>query len=174
MNNFRRWMTLAEGGAARMLLYHGSKKAFPVGFILTPQTDGYVHGVYGDELDKLIRKTERILEKYRPTTMISRLQSVFLVARVDAVEWAGGQADYIYQVEPIGAAEESCLWWYQELENLAYQPRLDRHAAKTAAINYWTNAPPPQGKPATYEFRCRQATVVAIVRQPMSHENALK
>jgi hypothetical protein len=157
---------IAESSASGSF-YHGSKKAFAVGFVLTPQADGYVHGVYGDESDKLIRKTERILEKYRPATMISRLQSVFLVARIGAVEHAGGQSEYIYQVEPIGATEESCLWWYQELENLAYQPRLDQRAAKTAAINYWTNAPPPDGKPATYEFRCRQATVIAIVRQPL-------
>lgn len=152
---------LVEGSG---LFYHGSKKAFPVGFVLTPQADGYVHGVYGDESDKLIRRIERILEKFRPSEMISRLQSVFLVARVGAIEHAGGQSAYVYQVDPIGAAEESCLWWYAELESLASEPRLNQRAVKTAAINYWTNVPPPQGKPATYEFRCRQATIVAILR----------
>jgi hypothetical protein len=146
--------------------YHGSKKDFPVGFVLTPQADGYVHGVYGDESDQLIRKIEKILEENRPPTRISRLQSVFLVAQAGKIEHAGGQSDYIYLVEPIGAAEESCLWWYQELENLAFQPRLRQSAAKIAAMNYWNNVPPPEGKPATYEFRCRKAKILTIVRRP--------
>lgn len=147
------------------IFYHGSKKEFPAGFILKPQPDGYVHGMYGDEADVQIRKTEKILERYRPKHMISRFESVFLVATKAAIEHAGGNATHVYKVEPIGVCERACLWWYSEIENnIVSGNSIPPDTIKTWALNYWNAVPPPDSKPATYEYRCREAKITQILR----------
>lgn len=158
MNDLRRWMELCE---ARQRYYHGSRKAFPVGFVLKPQLDGYVHGVHGDELDAGIRRVEAFIDRYRPAHMISRLEAVFLSPSVKGIIYAGGYKDHVYLVEPIGACEQSSLWWYQQIEDhLLHGRHIPAKLGRQYAANYWNNVPPPEGKPVTYEFRCREARIV--------------
>ena len=59
---------------AAQLLFHGSQKKFPVGFVLLPQSDGYAVSE-----DEDIANTERILEAHRPATSLPRSKSVFMV-----------------------------------------------------------------------------------------------
>jgi len=156
--------TLSE--AAARTYYHGSRKAFPVGFILRAQSDGYVHGVHGDEFDVGVRRVERVLEKFRPPEMISRLEAVFLSPLLAGVLHAGGHDDFVYRVEPIGACQPSCLWWYSSIEDyLLYDSKpFPVKLSRQYAENYWNNVPPPEGKSATYEYRCREAKIVAVVK----------
>jgi len=150
---------------ARRSLFHGSREEFPVGFILRPQPHGYVHGVAGDEFDAGIRRVEGWLERFRPPSMISRLAAVFLSRSIAAILHAGGHDEHVYQVEPIGTCERSCLWWYDSIENyLLDDVSIPEDQGQLWAENYWTNKPPPRGKPATYEYRCRSARILRIVR----------
>ena len=162
MNDIRRWMMLCEFVHPHThVFYHGSKKNFPIGFILEPQSDGYVHGVVGDEFDAGIRRVESIIERFRPSHMISRLGAVFLSPTINGIVHAGGHQNYIYQVSPIGSCEQSCLWWYHKIEEcLLYKPRMSIKLAKQYAENYWNNIPPPKDKPAIYEYRCRSAKII--------------
>ena len=144
---------------------HGSKKEFPVGFVLTPQSDGYVHANYGDASDAQIRVIEKLIEKYRPSHMISRYQSVFLAPSIPAITQAGGDTTHIYEIEPIGECEKACLWWYAEFEtNIVGATSIHPATAKKWALNYWNATPPPPGKPIVYEYRCREAKIIKILR----------
>ena len=145
--------------------YHGSRHQFSIGFILRPQPDGYVHGVKGDALDAGIRRIERLFERYRPPHMISRFEAVFLAPSVLAIAYGGGNDTHVYEVEPIGVCEESCLWWYDNAERyLLDGNRLPSRSAREWAENYWHNVPPPQGRLVTHEYRCRAARVTAVLR----------
>jgi len=159
-------MRFSEINEAAGRFYHGSKKAFPIGFILKPQPDGYVHGVYGDEGDIQIQRTEKALEQYRPQNMISRYDSVFLVSSPAIIEHAGGHSAFIYEVEPIGACEKNCLWWYQELENsVGFGNDMAPEEVETLSNNYWNGVPAPHGKISTFEFRCTSAKIIKILKR---------
>ena len=65
-------MKLQELFESTFVLYHGSKKIFPVGFVLEPQSDGYV------QQEPETKSIEAYIEKYRPKHMIARSQAVFM------------------------------------------------------------------------------------------------
>jgi len=94
MHLMRRWRNVCEEGTA--IFFHGSRREFPVGFILTPQREGYVHGVAGDEFDAGIRRVEAVFERHRPPQMISRLNAVFLAPTIAAISYAGGYPAPVY------------------------------------------------------------------------------
>ncbi len=146
----------------KRIFYHGSKHEFPKGYLLTPQADGYVHAVAGDEFDAQIRITESILEEQRPEHMISRLGAVFIT---DNKSYALNYGKFVYRVMPVGKYERSCLWWYIQIENwsahhvLGGEP-LDKQEGIEYAKRYWADDPAPAGEIWQYEFRCHAARIV--------------
>lgn len=134
-------------------LYHGSKKEFPIGFILTPQNDGYVN-------DPEVSSTEEVMEKFRPSSHLSRYDSVFMVDNPDDIDNAGGYLAYIYKVAPIGPTETNDLAWYSELSIYAPYNKLDKDLIQSAK-NYWSGAIHPEN--SLMEYRARSAKIIEIV-----------
>lgn len=129
--------------------YHGTKKIFPIGFILLPQLDGYVH----QEIE-----IENILEKYRPENKISRFNSVFLVDNPDNVDFAGGYEDYIYKVQPIGQIDKSDLSWYSDVS--IYNTEKEN---QIYATNYWNQIPYKNSDNSLWEYRCKSAKIIELI-----------
>ena len=137
-------------------LYHGSRKKFPIGMVLKPQSDGYVHSD-----DDNIGETESILDSYRPSSMLSRNQSVFMVDDPEDIDYAGGYDDYIYIVEPIGKVERNDLHWYSELSMYAgYNDDMDDEFEQWAS-NYWNGV--YSGSGGIWEYRAKAAKIVGIL-----------
>jgi len=163
MHLMRRWRNVCEEGTA--IFFHGSRREFPVGFILTPQREGYVHGVAGDEFDAGIRRVEAVFERHRPPQMISRLNAVFLAPTIAAISYAGGHDNYVYKVAPIGICEKSYLWWYDKVEQyLLDDTHIPPKLAKRCAENYWRQTPPPTNKTSMWEYRCHAARITQLVK----------
>jgi hypothetical protein len=151
--------------------YHGSKRRFPVGFILRPQSDGYVQAGTGHaDLDDDILRTEQILEQYRPAEMISRRAAVFLVARPDAdlIDMVGGDSAFIYRVAPIGQVCKASMFWYAKIST--FVPDLSRYAdpddfpdLRRWASNYW-HAKPGGGRWNNHEYLCRAARIIQLIQ----------
>jgi hypothetical protein len=135
-------------------LFHGSRREFPVGFILSPQSDGYVQ-------DPETKRTEEIVERYRPTGKIARHKAVFLVDDPDLIDSAGGYTDFIYTVEPIGRVERSDLSWYSDIEIYL---DTDESEQQRLAENYWSGMPYNEGDHSLFEYRVKSAKIVAVER----------
>ena len=136
-------------------LYHGSRKKFPDGFILTPQSDGYVTQQ---------RDFEVVFEKYRPENILSRFESVFMVDDYSMIDYAGGYDDHIYLVEPVGQIYKSDLAWYTEFESfwLGENPE-DGDMERTCATSYWNGVPYKNPENSLWEYRARSAKIVMEV-----------
>jgi hypothetical protein len=132
-------------------LYHGSRKEFPNGFILTPQNDGYTS--YPE-----VQFSENILELVRPKDKLSRKKSVYMVADIDEIDSAGGYLDFVYLVRPLGRVEASDEGWYSEIDEWIDNP----DQAKECAINYW-NGTPYKGVGSLFEYRTPKAMVLRLV-----------
>jgi hypothetical protein len=160
--NMRDLMTLVEARGGTKL-YHGSKKSFPVGFVLEPQKDGYVHANSGDEFDAQIKITEQLLEKFRPSDQLSRYESVFVTTTPATIEYAGGSTNHVYVVEPLGPIFFGNLYWYSQIENAAFDiDDYDPDELRSWAQNYW--AAKPSGQSETYEYRTNKARIVKEVK----------
>ena len=163
--------TRAEALGTHPTFYHGSEERFPVGFVLKPQSDGYVYGDCADGFSSIerdtIEQTEKILERYRPRDVISRRSAVFLVDQPDPdlIERAGGYADFIYGVEPIGTVWKTNLHWYSEVysfaEGMSDAEVQDVPGLRVLASNYWKAAPSER---YLWEYLCASANVLKIVR----------
>ena len=130
--------------------YHGSRKKFPNGFLLLPQTDGYLH--YPETM-----VLESIFEKYRPTHKLSRFKSVFLVDNPELCEYAGGYEDYVYLVQPQGVVEASDLAWYTEADG-----HEDKEEKKRCALNYWNGVPFTGRANRLVEYRTPAAKILQL------------
>lgn len=137
------------------ILYHGSVKEFPIGFILEAQSDGYTR-----LNDKDISITEKILESSRPQNSISRYDSVFMVDNPDDIDNMGGYIDYIYIVEPIGKLERNDIKWYTEISIYGpYNDDMDDEINQWS-MNYWNGIQHPKG---IWEYRALKAKIVKIL-----------
>lgn len=134
-------------------LYHGSRKEFPVDFVLTPQNDGYVN-------DPEVSVTEKIMEKFRPEGHLSRRDSIFMVDDPDDIDNAGGYLAYIYKVAPIGSIEKNDLAWYSDLSIYAPYNELDDELIQSAK-NYWSGISHPEN--SLMEYRAKSAKIIEIV-----------
>lgn len=139
-------------------LIHGSKKKFPVGFVLLPQLDGYVN------LPET-KEHEDIFEKYRPEGCLSRLQSVFMLAstNIDNIENAGGYDDYIYEVKHQGKIERNDLAWYSEISNII-EPDINDPELVSIVDNYWNGIRFPNKQNSLWEYRSPSATIVKLIK----------
>jgi hypothetical protein len=143
-------------------LYHGSRRRFPKGFVLLPQSKGYVSW---DE----VRVHEQFIERYRPRDCLSRGQSVFMVADPRLAETAGGYEDYVYEVRPVGKVERNDLNWYEVLNvldnySIEEQEQIDLNDPEwiAAAKNYWKGVPHP-GR-SMWEYRSPSAVIIRRVK----------
>ena len=137
------------------ILYHGSKKQFPIGFILKPQP--------GFNYEPEEKAVERILEYFRPPSKLNRKQSVYLVEKPDhnLIERVGGDADYIYEVSVNSFEKNDVHWWAEILDNGAIDFMDGNKDAlkwcKDMALSYWNGS--PSSKPS-WEFRSPFAKII--------------
>lgn len=157
-------------------LYHGSRAEFPIGFVLQPQTDGYVTN---DDADEQHHMLEKALERYRPSQCISRFRAVFLIGDPQDIDNAGGYDDNVYECEPLGPVTKCNLSWYSEAyaiceheilsqqeagqQGLEYYPDWEEAELKEYCENYWNGI--PHGGGDLYEYLTPSARVTNSVRR---------
>jgi hypothetical protein len=134
--------------------FHGSRKIFPVGFTLTPQSDGYLS--YEDVIE-----TERIIEHFRPTHMLSRSKAVFMVDDASMIDYVGGYDDHVYEVEPIGAVKRHNLAWYSEIGMSEID--INDPSIKLAAENYWNGVDYTNERHSLWEYLSPSAKIVKVI-----------
>jgi hypothetical protein len=148
-------------------LYHGSRKEFPIGFVLTPQAEGYAHGSGMDTIElEAHQYCETKLEDYRPRAAISRKNAVYMVAKPDEVDRAGGYEDFTYLVEPIGSVWRCNLYWYSMLESLGHDiENADENYVRSMAQAYWSATPNDLGEPHRdlIEYLVTSAKIIEII-----------
>ncbi len=137
------------------MYYHGSQSEFPVGFVLTPQPDGYAMLP-----DEGIAEVEAILEQYRPTGKIARRDAVYMVRDPDEIDSAGGYIDFVYTVIPIGDVEVSDMGWYSELS--VYYFDMPEDEQQRLAEGYWSGRSFPRDRGSLFEYRARSAEIVDV------------
>lgn len=169
----RHFLTIVEGQVPPPL-YHGSKKEFPIGFILLPQSDGYIHAERDNDAHTML---EDLLEKYRPKGCIPRTEAVFLVSDPEEIDYAGGYADFVYLVDPEGPITRCNLTWYSELyllcehETLSAQeavqqgrdwyPDWEEPEMQEYALNYWKAV--PKDSSDLIEYLVPRAKIIKVV-----------
>ena len=124
--------------------YHGSDDELEVGTILKPQgrTDGIPNFL--------------ILEKYRPSHMLSQKDVVFLVKDDDDIDNVGGGTDFLFTVTPLGKVEKHNLGWSTELSGLeSGNPEKEEEFAN----NYWNAVPHPNG---VWEYLTTSAKIIKV------------
>ena len=104
------------------------------------------------------------MEAFRPAHCLPRAQSVFLVddPDTDNIEKAGGYADYVFRVEPVGEVERNDVGWWAEIYGGGAFEYADGDTGvledlKPAADAYWAGA---ASRSPRWEFRAREAVVL--------------
>lgn len=152
-----RFHELLESGQT---LYHGSRKRFKIGTILRPQRGGYVAGSGMDKIERAAHtKLEGYLDTFRPTGAVSRANAVFMCARPQDIDYAGGYDDYVYVVDPIGPVHRCNLHWYSQLFSYSFEDGVYPPECAEWAQNYWSAKP---SKNALYEYLAASAKVVGL------------
>lgn len=177
----RKWIDLVEGKQGLResqvpdVLYHGSRKDFPVGFMLTPQTDGYIHATREDNSAHVM--LEDALERYRPAHCVPRENAVFMCEDIEMIDYAGGYNDFVYLVEPDQPVTCCNLAWYSALYSLCehetfsaqearaqghdWYPDWEEPELKVYALNYWNCA--PHGDDDLFEWLSPRAVIKKII-----------
>ncbi|WP_455233540.1 hypothetical protein [Geopseudomonas aromaticivorans] len=135
--------------------YHGSRRLFASGHILTPQLDGYSQRA--DE-----QGFEHLVTQMRPAGQLSRMRSVFLVDDPDLIDPCGGSTDAIYRVEPAGEVQQSDLAWYSEAWAL-YGDEGNTPRVREMVLHYWMGRPFHTASSSCMEYRAPAATVQSMV-----------
>jgi tRNA uridine 5-carbamoylmethylation protein Kti12 len=136
--------------------FHGSSEFIKNNTILKPHADSYVKQVDNDFLEKL-------MEKYRPESKISRYDAVFMVDNMDLIDDAGGSTDFIYEVSPIGEIERSDLAWYSEVQ--AVDEEENENLIKEYALNYWNGVKFHDEESSLWEYRAKSAIVIDLIEE---------
>jgi hypothetical protein len=133
--------------------YHGSMKELAVGTVLTPRDD-YENDWQGTDFYKP-------LEHYRPKNMLSHKQSVFMCSDPDDVDLAGGGAEWLFTVEPIGPVQRHDMNWSSEISMLISDGyTIDSHEVANAAKNYWAGI--PHSNESVWEYLTPQAKIIDV------------
>lgn len=159
---------LLEGKKIPKKFYHGSSLELEHGKILG-----------GKRFKSNFGDVEKVLEKFRPPEMNSRLNSVFLVSTPSDVYTAGGSDSYIYLVEPIGNIQAHHQGWLGEIYNIAMKnadeltrtgPKLlpatmkrMSEEFKELANNYWHGKDYKKG--GVWEYLSTKAKIIRKVRK---------
>jgi hypothetical protein len=136
--------------------YHGSQNRFEAGFVLQPQSHGYVNAD-----DEMVAQTERIIEVHRPANALPRSSSVFMCADIGEIDFAGGYLDFVYEVAPDGQAEKNDMAWYSAIGVYLWD---DENGAEVAALvqGYWSGRA-QGGHHTLFEYRSRTAKILKLV-----------
>ena len=144
-------------------LFHGSRKRFPKGFVLRPQSDGYISF-------EEVKVHEAVMDHFRPVHCLPRSKSVFMVADPAEIDYAGGYEDNVYEVQPQGKVEKNDMAWYSELgsytEHFDEQGQIDLNDPEImkAATNYWNGVPYKNPANSLWEYRSESAIVLRRIR----------
>jgi hypothetical protein len=133
--------------------YHGSIIYLPVGTILTPRDDYEENWGHTDFF--------KALELYRPDSMLSHTQSVFMVGNDDDIDLAGGGIEYVFTVEPLGKVQKHDINWSSEISMLVSDGcKIDDPKIISAANSYW------EGKPhyneSVWEYLTPKAKILSV------------
>lgn len=134
--------------------YHGSMDELPVGTILTPRLDDY-------EKDWGSTDFYHVLEKYRPSNMLSHKESVFMVDNEDDVDVAGGGTDWLFTVKPLGPIQKHDLNWSSEISMLISEGySIDSKEVINAANNYWLGVAHPNE--SVWEYLTPKVEIIKV------------
>lgn len=146
--NFKKWLENRQ-----TVFYHGSNDELPVGTILTPR----------DNYEQNWGKTDfyEPLEKYRPLSMLSHNQSVFMCDNPDDIDAAGGGTEWLFTVEPLGVVQRHDLNWGSEISLLISEGHdLISPEVKEAAMNYWNGL--PHHSESLWEYLTPKARILKV------------
>ena len=115
----------------RKIYYHGSSKPFTPGFVLLPQGN--------TPLSK--ENYSVLLEKYRPSDMLSHYNSVFMTDNMDDLDNVGASIDYVLKVYPLGNVERHDMNWSSELICLLDEKHPNQKEIEKVIKNYWDGIP---------------------------------
>lgn len=149
--NIRHYINLVEAISGRKF-YHGSFDELPVGTILKPQ-EGYEDRWSGVDF-------YAPLEKYRPQGMLAHKDAVFMCDNPDDIDNAGGGAEWLFTVEPLGEVQRHDLNWGSEISLLMEDPKANHVAIKKAAENYWNGVPHTDEN--VWEYLTPAARIIAV------------
>jgi hypothetical protein len=153
-----------------MKYYHGTNKHLSMGTVLKKTVISPPH--IWDSHDADFEEIEFLSEELRPNNRPSRLESIFLVVRINDIEEAmGSQPAYVYQVVPIGDVFKTHSQWLGEAyfftvrkkrsKSVAAIAELDRKIEECIA-NYWMGK--PTSAHGVYEFLCNSARITKLVK----------
>ncbi len=135
------------------MFYHGSKNNLEIGDVLISQEDeGYT------SYEECI-SIENAFEYFRPQNKISRKTAIYLVDNPEIIEKLGGYDDFIYEIEPIGNAEKSDLYWYNAVAKEMgdfFEINELTDKAKKYIKNYWNSV---ESLEKNIEYRVENAVV---------------
>lgn len=91
--------------------YHSSGKQLPVGTILCGRGQDY-HNDWG------LSDFYQILEENRPSEYLPHKDAVFFLDNDNELDCAGGETEWVFEVEPIGIISRHDLNWSSEISSL--------------------------------------------------------
>jgi hypothetical protein len=145
-----------------MQFFHGSHQAFPLGYTLRPQKNGYCQATENQLFEVLV-------ESLRPADKLSRSKAVFVCADADLIDAAGGYTDCIYEVEVGLVVKRSDLAWLTEAS--AYftgEQDHDLEMAKGLIERYWAGEPYKVIDFSCFEYRTPSAKIIDYLEINMS------
>lgn len=143
--------------ASTRRLWHGSATGLAVGDVLRPGSGGYVAST-DPEL-------EALFEAHRPVGAIPRAEAVYLVAREENIDAAGGATDWISLVEvsPGEPMDRHDLAWYSDAQCCLCDG--DTESAADCARSYWSGERHHDRSASLFEYLCGSARVVRVIGQ---------
>lgn len=141
-----------EGQSMPSAYYHGSNDELPKGTILKPRGDDY-------EADWIGTDFYSILEKYRPSDMLSHKNAVFMCDNPDDIDNAGGGTEWLFKVKPLGPVQKHDLNWSSEI-SLLISNNESEDKIKEAALNYWNGV--PHHDENVWEYLTTSAKILAV------------
>ena len=162
--DLRHYINLVE--TANFSFFHGSKRDIQLGTI--------IKGKRIQHYDSESKMVEKVLEHFKPLDCLSRNASVFMVdaPNIDLIEKAGGYADYIYSVEPLGKIEKNDVSWWGDIYSLSLHYSSIEELipeSKEIAINYWKGV---SSKKPLWEYRTPAFKIVSLVGGYLGGTNA--
>ena len=126
----RTWIDLVE--SAEKTFFHGSDKHWEPGSILSGRGEAY-------EKDWSHQDFYRVLEKYRPSDMLSHRDSVFMWVDDNDLDMYGG-GEWVLELEPLGTVERHDMNWSGAIIE-AIDNGEDEETIAQLAENYWDGIP---------------------------------
>ena len=123
------------------------------GNILTPRDD-YENDWNGTDF-------YAALEYWRPDSMLSHKESVFMVADEDDIDLAGGHTEWLFIVQPDKRIEKHDINWSSEISMLISDGHdIKSEKVKAAALQYWYGVPHPNE--SVWEYLTTRAKIVYV------------